>query len=157
MAVDLDFPPNPAIGQQFSAPNGVLYVYDGFGWTAGFFTGDDQLTLTVGQIIRQVRVLLQDQDVGHYRYPDIDLIMNLNHGMSEMFRIRPDLFLKVNFIIPVYSGDLVDVPVAVEQQYAPSLVYFVVGLTQARDDESTQDARAAAFMKIFSASLMAPG
>jgi len=153
MAIALDFPPDPVFGQQYLATNGVVYVFDGYGWTAGFFTGDTQTTSTVGEILRQVRVLLQDTDTDHYRYPNEDLIANLNQGLTEMFRIRPDLFVATNFIIPRYAFNLLDVPVAVEEQYVPSLIYYVVGLTQARDDENTQDQRASAFLQTFRQSL----
>lgn len=35
----LSFPPNPTLGQQYSAPNGTVYTWDGNKWVAGGSTG----------------------------------------------------------------------------------------------------------------------
>src|SRR5262245_3104187 len=32
----IDFPPNPYPGQQYTTPEGVLYIFDGFGWAASY-------------------------------------------------------------------------------------------------------------------------
>jgi hypothetical protein len=74
--------------------------------------------------------------------------------MADMYRIRPDIFLENGFKIPTFSSAQPDVVIGIEEQYIPPLVYYAVGLTQARDDEQTQDSRAMAFMKTFQTTLL---
>lgn len=107
--------------------------------------------LTVGGLISQVRTLLQDTDLstGLYRYSTDSIVTNLNQAMADLFRLRPDLFMDAGFAIPSFDPALPDVAVGIDQQYMPALIYYVVGLTQARDDEQNQDARALGFLKIF--------
>lgn len=155
MAVPLDFPASPTVGQRYTSSFGVTYEWNGFAWVVGLDPGLTDLTV-LGGVLNQVRVLLQDTLFGNYRYPTDQLIANLNQGMMEMFRIRPDLFLANAFVIPQFAGDELDAPISIEQQYIPPLIYFTVGLTQARDDEETQDARATGFMQRFSQMLREP-
>jgi hypothetical protein len=77
--------------------------------------------------------------------------------MLDAYRIRPDLFLANRFIIPQYSIDFPDQPIVIEQQYIPTFIYYAVGLTQARDDEQTQDARAGTFLRVFQQTLVNGG
>lgn len=153
---DLDFPNNPVVNQLWTSPVGTVYVWNGTAWAIGIFEQNLKDFDTIGGLLAQVRVLLMDTDTtgAGYRYTTASLITNLNQGLLEMFRLRPDLFLERNFIVPQYDVlHLVDTP-PVEQQYVPLLIYYVVGLTQLRDDEQNQDARAVAFMKQFSTSLL---
>lgn len=151
MASPLDFPPIPVVGQLYTAPSGAVYEWDGYGWTVGYYDSNTQQLMYVGDLLEQVRTLLQDVDntSGHYRYSTDSIITNLNQGLLDLFRIRPDLFLEVGFKVPQYTVDQLDQTISVEQQYMPPLVMYVVGLTQARDDEQTQDARAGVFLQTF--------
>lgn len=108
---------------------------------------------TVGEMIDYSRVLLQDT-IEPYRYPTDQLIGILNMGLLDARRLRPDMFLTTPTEVPFYSTD-VDV-VAIDQQYRLALVYFVVGQANLRDEEDTQDARAAAMMLKFSQMLTTP-
>jgi hypothetical protein len=98
---------------------------------------------TVGDYLSESRRLLQDEIVP-YRYPDKDLVEALNVGLMEVRRVRPDLLLPL-FDIPRF--DSVTIPttgvVTIDPMYRASLVYYIVGRAQLRDDEQTQDARAA--------------
>lgn len=75
-------------------------------------------------------------------------------GLLEMYRLRPDIFLANGFVVPAYNSAELDDPVVIEQQYVPALVYYAMGMTQARDDEETQDARAGAFLQTFQRQLL---
>lgn len=155
MTSPMDFPASPTVGQTYTAPSGVVYSWDGYGWTVGFYDSGTQELDSVGDIVDQVRTLLQDTDnsSGQYRYSTDSIVTNLNQGIMDMFRIRPDLFLEQKFTIPKFNvGGLDQVP-GIEEQYLPPLIYYIVGLTQLRDDEQNQDARAAGFLKQFIASL----
>jgi len=156
---ELDFPPTPIVGQKYTAPSGAVYEWNGVAWTVGYYDSNTQQLGTVGDILKQVRTLLQDTDVssGEYRYSTDSIVMNLNQGMMDMFRLRPDLFLENGFKVPTFTVELLDAKLIVEPQYVPPLVYYVVGLTQARDDEQNQDARATGFLKVFQAAIITGG
>jgi hypothetical protein len=112
---------------------------------------------TVSDYITNVRRLLLDETVP-YRYGTADMIDALNLGIQEMVRLRPDLFFKAmrTNAIPSYSSDSTYTAVAVDYRYRGALLYYVMGMMQLRDDESTQDSRAAAFIQRFSAQLLTP-
>jgi hypothetical protein len=112
---------------------------------------------TLGQYLEEARRLLQDEFTP-YRYPNDDLIDALNIGLLEARRLRADLFLPA-FTIPWFdpakqtAPDLVK-PVPFDPMYRQSLVYYIVGRAQLRDDESTTDARAASLMTKFTAQMI---
>ena len=154
---EMDFPAFPAVGQKYTAPSGIVYEFDGYGWVIGFYDTASEELSTVGDLLSQIRTLLQDTDPSAssgYRYSTDSIVMNLNQGMTDMYRIRPDIFLENGFKIPTFSSAMLDTIIGIEEQYVPPLVYYAVGLTQARDDEQTQDSRAMAFLKTFQATLL---
>ena len=112
---------------------------------------------TVGQYIEEARRLLQDEVVP-YRYPQDDLIDALNIGLMEARRLRADLFLPV-FTMPWFDPTKVTAPdlakpVPMDQMYRSSLVYYIVGRMQVRDDEPTVEQRAAALLQKFTMQLL---
>lgn len=111
---------------------------------------------TVAEFVEQTRVLLQDT-VADYRYPTNEIIMALNMGLLEARRLRPDLFIETATEIPSYETDGTDdnTAVAIDQQYRMGLLYYMVGMINLRDEEDTQDARAAALMNKFTTQLLA--
>jgi hypothetical protein len=108
---------------------------------------------TVGQYLEESRRLLQDEFTP-YRYPDDDLIDAMNIGLMEARRLRPDLFLPL-FEIPWFDptksspGSDLNKPVTLDPMYRSSLVYYIVGRMQLRDDEPTTDQRAAGLLQKF--------
>jgi hypothetical protein len=105
---------------------------------------------TVGQYLEEARRLLQDE-VSPYRYPDEDLVDALNIGLIEARRLRADLFLPL-FEVPWTdpSGTInMATAVTLDPMYRSSLVYYIVGRMQLRDDEPTTDQRAAGLMQKF--------
>lgn len=110
---------------------------------------------TVEQYLTEARRLLLDE-VEPYRYPDVDLVDALNIGLLEARRIRPDLFLR-KFDLPFFdtSGTIdTAAKVPIDPMYRSSLIYYICGRAQLRDDESTTDQRAAGFMQKFTAQLL---
>ena len=156
---EINFPSSPTTGQLFTAPTGVQYVFDGLTWTIGFYDSANQTLNNIGSLINQVRTLLQDTDneAGQYRYSTDSIIANFNQAMMDMYRMRPDLFLVNGFVIPIFSVEYPQASVVIEPQYIPALIYYVVGLTQARDDEQNQDARAMGFLKVFQQTIVNGG
>lgn len=117
---------------------------------------------TVGQYLTESRRLLQDE-VQPYRYGEDDLVDALNICLLEARRLRADLFLPA-FDIP-YADPTVDgtgalAPAVVAQEitfdpmYRQSIVYYMVGRMQLRDDEGTTDARAGALLTKFTSQLL---
>lgn len=109
---------------------------------------------TVADYISSARTLLQDT-VSPYRYPDADLVNALNMGLLEVRRLRPDL-VKSYFraAIPTYSAGSTGTTVPFDPQYRVSLLYYICGQAQLRDDEATQDARATVFLNKFTAQML---
>jgi hypothetical protein len=155
MAIELDFPSSPNVGDKYTGAAGITYQWDGTAWVIGLYSLAANFTL-VGDVVDQVRVLLQDTDAssGQYRYPDDEIVANINMGMIEMYRLRPDIFLENDFKIPSFSSVNMGDSMVIEPQYVPPLVYYTVGLTQMRDDEETQDQRAGALVQRFSQILL---
>lgn len=110
---------------------------------------------TVGQYLEEARRLLQDE-VAPYRYPDDDLVDALNIGLMEAKRIRADLFLPLFDIPWVDPSGTIDTttPVTLDAMYRSTLVYYLVGRMQLRDDEPTVDQRAAGLLQKFTAQLL---
>lgn len=109
---------------------------------------------TVADYVRDARVLLQDT-VADYRYSDEELVENLNLGLLEVRRLRPEL-VRAYFrsSIPTYSSSNMTVAVPMDPQYRVSLLYYICGQAQLRDDENTQDARATVFLNKFAAQML---
>jgi len=111
---------------------------------------------TVGQYLAEARRLLQDEYAPAYRYPDRDLVEALNIGLLEARRLRPDLFLPLFDVPFVDTAGTIDTSttVTLDPMYRSSLVYYVVGRAQLRDDEPTVDQRAGALMQKFLAQML---
>jgi len=110
---------------------------------------------TVGQYLEEARRLLQDEFVP-YRYPDDDLVNALNIGLMEARRLRADLFLPLFDMPWVNPSGTIEMatPIALDPMYRSSLVYYVCGRMQLRDDEPTTDQRAGALLTKFAAQLL---
>lgn len=109
---------------------------------------------TVADYVRETRTLLQDL-IAPYRYTDLELLSTLNMALLQARKLRADLFLGVT-TVPSYSA--VDATaVAMDQQYRTSIVYFMTGHAQLRDEEDTQDSRAAGLISKFTAQLTTVG
>lgn len=90
-----------------------------------------------------MRAILKDQ-VEPLRYPDADILDAINDALTEVRRIRPDLFLKKKFKVTplLFETDLLPV----EDQFFNPVVYFCVGNMMLRDDEFVVDGRAMALI-----------
>jgi hypothetical protein len=108
---------------------------------------------TVQDYVTAARVLLQDQSAP-YRYPDLDLVAALSFAMLEARKLRPDLFLTTtpqNFTANDATA------VSIDMQYRMPILYYLCGFAQLRDDENTQDARAAGLLGKFTAGMTGLG
>jgi hypothetical protein len=109
---------------------------------------------TVGDIITEARVLLQDQS--GVRWPAAIIYQHLNMALLESRLIRPDLWRATPDTIPQYTSADSGTTLDFELQYRPALVIYVAGLCQLEDDEGSSDARAAAMLNTFTKKLTGP-
>lgn len=103
----------------------------------------------VSDYIAEARVLLQDTFAGSYRYADAEMISALNLGLLEASRLRPDMFLTT---VPSYTT--AGQTVAVDLRYRVALLYYICAHCHMRDEETTEDTRAGAFLGKFNAHLL---
>jgi hypothetical protein len=109
---------------------------------------------TVTDYVTEARVLLQDT-VETYRYPNSDLISALNLAIMTARRNRPDLFMEVVSVPQFIIADITNgTAFAMDIQYRVAFLFFMVGFAQLRDEEDTQDTRAAAFIGKFTQQLL---
>ena len=100
---------------------------------------------TLQNVIDGARVVLQDAD--KVRYTDAQLLGYANDGIVLGFKYRPDFRLG-NYTVALgtyVAADQVPFPV----QYQHLLKYYVVSSAELRDDEYSQDGRAAALLGLF--------
>ncbi|MDE2106488.1 MAG: hypothetical protein KGL39_55250 [Patescibacteria group bacterium] len=109
---------------------------------------------TVQDYITQSRVLLLDQ-AAPYRYADSELVDALNMAILEARRLRPDILQAyLRTTPPSFSSTAPTVAVPIDPQYRVAALYYVCGHAQLRDDETTQDGRAAVFLNKFTSQLL---
>lgn len=109
---------------------------------------------TVQDYIDRARVLLLDE-VEPYRYPTADLVENLNMGILEARRLRPDvLFAYLRTAPPEFSTGAMTADVPIDVQYRMAFVYYICGQAQLRDDENVQDSRAVTFLNKFTSQFL---
>lgn len=109
---------------------------------------------TVQDYIDRARVLLLDQ-VQPYRYPTEDLVENLNMGILEARKLRPDVLQSyLRTTLPDFSVSDLNAAVNVDPQYRVAFVYYICGHAQLRDDENVQDSRAVTFLNKFTSQML---
>lgn len=110
---------------------------------------------TVQDYIDRARVLLLDTYNGPYRYSDDELVENLNMGILEARRLRPELFQDYfRTSLPDYSSASMSTAVTIDPQYRMAFVYYICGQAQLRDDENVQDSRAVTFLNKFTSQML---
>lgn len=100
---------------------------------------------TFQDVIDDVRVVLNDADGTRYTSPQ--LMSYANDGVQEGFRLRPDFLLgKYTQAATTYvAADTIPFPA----QYQMLLKHYVCYRAELRDDEYSQDGRAAALLGRF--------
>jgi hypothetical protein len=125
----------------------------------GNYSDRDQPTLnSVADYITDARTLLQDT-IPEYRYDDPSLLTALNLTLLEASRLRSDLFvfnLAVNGQIQAFTA-VDDTYVEMEPAFRLSILHGLCGHALERDQEDYQDARASAFLGMFTTGLIGHG
>jgi hypothetical protein len=111
---------------------------------------------TIDDYISDGRTLLQDT-IAPYRYSDASLVVAMNVTLLEGRRLRPDLFVYNKNCGPTgvqWFQAKDGTKLVMEEQFRLAFLHGMVGHALERDQEDIQDARAAAFMAIFTTILV---
>lgn len=101
----------------------------------------------VQDYISDTRTLLQDK-IAPFRYDDPSLLVALNAALLRVRYVRPDLLLPHLETVPEYDT-VDDMPVPIENQFRPAIVYGIAAHALARDTEENVDERASSYMNTF--------
>jgi hypothetical protein len=108
--------------------------------------------MQVADIVANVRDILQDRDDDARRYKDDSLIRGLNMAVLEIRRVRPDYFIGA-YHNSVTQYSKLESEIQLPDTCLPSLVKYLAGWAELRDDEYTTDGRAAALLQAFATDL----
>jgi hypothetical protein len=104
---------------------------------------------TIGDCITNVRVLLQDA-IAPYRNTDEELYAIFNNAMSEVRRLRPDLFLTaLRTPMTTYTTASATLAFPIDEQFYRAVLDYCVSEAETRNDEFTTDSRAASLLQMF--------
>lgn len=107
---------------------------------------------TLKDYIAASRILLQDTLEADPRYSDDEFKLALGLAFDEAYRIRPDMFLRIDEPDIMAAG--MDYVVPVPRGYQSAFIYYMCGHVQLRDQEDTQDNRASVFLNKFLSQLL---
>jgi len=110
--------------------------------------------ITVGDIVSEARILLQDTEAGNFRWSDTDLYNALNEGLLTSGLRRPDFYRDVP--IPQYATTDVNLTINYPDMYKPALINFVIGRIMMQDDEATNFQVATVFVNALTQNLTMP-
>lgn len=128
-------------------------------------------TLTYQNLLAEAREILQDVDTDPtlQRYSDQTLLNIFNRGLQELYRLRPDAFydffdqatgdFDVPFIYiptsppttPPVGGTAWTSTFELPMMFYDALCNWIIGTTEAIDDEFSDDSRSTAFRNFFKA------
>lgn len=104
------------------------------------------MPFTYQSVVDLARIPLNDADQA--RYPDSTLLLFLNHGLLQILKRRPDLFIG-QFASPLDGqNELVDT-FPLPPEYVQTVADYVTARAEMTDDEHVNSGRAAIFMQIF--------
>jgi len=110
---------------------------------------------TVGDVVSEARIILQDTESQLYRYSDAELVTYLNNALLEARRIRPDLFRAyIGQAVPSYTASDIAQDFPLDNMFFPQMVFYVVGSAELRDDEFAVDGRGGTLLTQFIAKTM---
>lgn len=113
---------------------------------------------TISDVVTQTREQIQDVSEP-YRRADSVLIGYLNNALQEVKRLRPDLLLSLNFVVPTITEADITAGTAfpISEMYFPAVVEYVSGFAEMSNDEFALDGRAIALLNRFSQKLLGAG
>ena len=126
-------------------------------YRTGYYTRsvipDTLLGYTWYSLIFEVRMQLQDDQEGCYRYPDGMLLNALNRGLQDLGRMRPDAFfesfLDNDLNVPEITETNWTEEMAVDLMFLAPLIQYVAAQAEASEDDYVEDGRALGHMNMF--------
>ena len=117
------------------------------------------MALTLGGLLYEARVLLNDitPTDGATRYSDSDLILAFNNALLEARAKRPDLFLDMGLrnAVPQYAmPDDTNTAFPLDAMTYPAFLYYVVGISELKEDTFADNNRATVLMNKFVSQLL---
>lgn len=113
---------------------------------------------TIGDIIGEARVFIQDTEAATQRNSDEELLEYLNNGIYEIRRLRPDFFVNIfETDVPQYTTAQLTTEYPLDGQTTQALAYFIAANEQVKDDEYAVEGRAAGLMALFRQNLLVAG
>jgi hypothetical protein len=109
---------------------------------------------TLQDVFDIARELLKDEDSEEYRYTDVSLLRAFNTAITMVVDKRPDAMTVLRSGVPTYTSDDLASPFPLPITFFNPVVFFVVGYAELRNDEFTDDSRAATFMGRFERDLV---
>jgi hypothetical protein len=106
------------------------------------------MPFTYQSVVDLARIPLNDTDQA--RYPDSTLLLFLNHGMLQILKRRPDLFIG-RFQTPPEGQNALEDTFPLPGEYAQTVADYVTARAELTDDEHVNSGRAVVFMQLFSA------
>ncbi|MBA4141940.1 MAG: hypothetical protein H0X43_02815 [Nitrosospira sp.] len=106
------------------------------------------MAFTYQSVVDLARIPLNDAD--KVRYPDTALMIYANHGMLQILKRRPDLFVGQYAALP--NGENVTADAfPLPSGYVQTLADYVTARAEMTDDEHVNSGRAAVFAQLLSA------
>jgi hypothetical protein len=113
---------------------------------------------TIQNILDEARDHIQDTEATTQRYSDDELLSYLNNGITEIRRLRPDLFVGTfDAALPRFTSADLASNWPLEDITDTAISYFVAGNAALRDDENVLEGRASGLMTLFAQKLMVAG
>lgn len=106
------------------------------------------MAFTYQSVVDLARIPLNDADKA--RYPDTVMMSYANHGMLQVLKRRPDLFIGQFGSLPTGEAAPSD-PFPLPAGYVQTLADYITGRAEMADDEHVNAGRAAVFMQLFNA------
>jgi hypothetical protein len=106
------------------------------------------MAFTYQSVVDLARTPLNDDDKA--RYPDATLLLYANHGILQILKRRPDLFVGQFGSLPAGDATLDDM-FPLPAGYVQTLADYVTARAEMADDEHVNSGRAAAFVQLFAA------
>lgn len=106
------------------------------------------MAFTYQSVVDLARMPLNDEDKA--RYADTMLLIYANHGMLQLLKRRPELFIGQFNSLPTGEAALADL-FPLPALYVQTLADYVTARAEMADDEHVNSGRAAAFAQLFGA------
>lgn len=104
------------------------------------------MAFTYQDVVDLARIPLNDEDKD--RVKDSNLLTFANHGVMELVKRRPDLFIGQYQTLPTGQNALTDT-FPLDAQYVQLVADYVTARASSVDDEFINSGRAALFMQLF--------